>query len=155
MGVFLVVVGTLAGTMITWVKGKKKRGVVSRHIRQIDRAYTELEGGPAEKREALRKMKRTISKEFGKGKIDESAYGILDKRIDDYLKELRLGAGKISNVELKAEIDKILEDGIVTKDEYEEFEEMLEKGHELKEGEKRELKKKIEKIRDESEKKGF
>jgi len=154
VGVFLVVVGTVAGTVVTWVKGRRKRGIVSRYIRQIDVKYTDPEAGPAEKRDALKKMKRKISEEFGRGKLDESAYSILDKRIDDYLKEQRDSAG-ISNVELKAEIDKILEDGIVTKEEYAEFEDMLNKGYELKKGEKEELKKRVKEIREESEKKGF
>ena len=88
VGVILAVLGALASAIIAWVKSRKKRDIVSRYIEQIDAAFTMPEAGPDEKREELKKIKRMISNKFSSGKIDESVYIILDKRIDDRLKEL-------------------------------------------------------------------
>ncbi|MFQ6135668.1 MAG: hypothetical protein ACE5PM_00610 [Candidatus Hydrothermarchaeales archaeon] len=96
-----------------------------------------------------RKEKSDLRELFGKWKEEDkiSSYSVLDKYVDEYLRDIGKVKGTISGEELKVEIDKILEDRVVTQEEFEEFSEMLERS-DLSEGEKERLKKKLKKIRD-------
>lgn len=78
---------------------------------------------------------------------DRITGSVLDRYIDDYIKDVGVAEGKTTGIELKAEIDRILEDGIVTEEEFENFSKMLDRS-DLEQDEKHRLKSKLRKIMD-------
>jgi len=117
----------LAAGAFGWWFSRKSRGMTAKYLREIDRAFNEFRDNTSKCESVLYDIKEKIEGDFSKGKIDDSAFSILDSRLDKYLSEVRKGIisthFKLSEVH-KKELDDMLGDGIITKDEYRKFKKM-------------------------------
>ncbi len=110
--------------------------------------YKTLQNILGKSKDMGKKEKTELNDLFKKWKEEDKITGtVLGEYIDEYIEDINKAEGKISGMDLKKEIDKIMEDGIVTQEEYEDFSKMLNKS-DLSEKEKETLKTKLRKIRD-------
>jgi hypothetical protein len=88
LGVLLAVV-SLTGGGFAWFMGKRKRGRVKTFLDEIDGVYSRFKMNSRRcEAELLRLRERSLDM-LKRGKIDESNYGLLKERIDEYLREIR------------------------------------------------------------------
>jgi hypothetical protein len=81
----VVTVGLLGGA---WFRSRKRRNIVKAFLTEIDEVYARLRTDPEKCAEALYRLRNTILEGLTDGKITEENYGIMDRRIDTYIKEL-------------------------------------------------------------------
>jgi len=122
------VILVLIAAMGTWWLATRRRNKVAKLLERIDRIHST--SPHASEREFL-VFKDTIASELKKGGIDESSYLILDKRIDDYVREARerIIEERFSTLpsSLKNELKLMIDDGKVTEGEVLTFEKVLSK----------------------------
>jgi len=130
----------LAAAAVGWFLSRKERGMTSKYIREIDRSFNEFRDNTSKCESVLYNIKEKIEKDFSKGKINDSAFSILDARLDKYLSDVRKGVigsqFKLTEAN-KKELDNMLEDGVITEKEYERFKKM--KISELPAGDRKKL----------------
>ncbi len=101
--------GTIAGTGIAALIGysriRKKRSQLKRYIDRLDVVYSKYRHDPKICEMRLISLKDSLKKKVKQGEVDEYHYLILDKKIDDYLEEMK---SKYSSS--KPKIVKIIED---------------------------------------------
>jgi hypothetical protein len=85
LGVVLSV--SLIGT--TWVRTRKRRGIVKTLLNEIDEIYSRQKTNPHKCEEELSRLRNTILEGLTDGRINEEGYSVLDSKIDKYLEELR------------------------------------------------------------------
>jgi hypothetical protein len=73
----------------TWRKRRTKKILFSMRLDNIEDIYTRYRVNARECESELLKLNDNILSEFKEGVLDENNYSILDKRIKDYLKEIR------------------------------------------------------------------
>jgi len=155
-GLFWTVVGATAGVaalLAGWYYTRKKRKSISRFMTEIDDTYSSFKMKSRRCEAELYRLKDMVSDELKKGKIDENIYMVLEKRIEDYLKEIREQilnekfGGLPSN--MKSELKKMLKDEEISAEEYKKFEALLKKTEGMEKDEKEELGKMVKKWRDE------
>ena len=120
IGVILVIIFGIGG----WILTKKRRSLISKYIKNINNVYNSCKNNSAKCEAELNNLKEQIEKDFAAGKITEQSYDILNKKIEDYVKNLRKGiikAGFELTPDIKKELHNMLEDGIVTEKEYAKF----------------------------------
>jgi len=81
----VVTVGLLGGA---WFRSRKRRNIVKAFLAEIDDVYARLKTDPEKCEEELYRLRNTILEGLTDGKITEENYGIMDRRIDTYVKEL-------------------------------------------------------------------
>ncbi len=134
------------GKVPTGLKDEVHRMLEDGEINETE--YTAFENILGKSKDIGGKEKRELKGLFKKWRDEDKVTGtLLGEYIDEYMKDIDKAKAKISGIELKKEIDKIMEDGIVTPEEYEEFSKMLDKS-DLSEKEKEALKTRLRKIRD-------
>lgn len=84
-GVILAIIGAAVG----WVVARKRRKSVSKYLTEIDDVFNQYKMKSKRCEAELYRLRDMISEELKKGNIDENAYTILDKRLDEYLREVR------------------------------------------------------------------
>jgi len=123
----IVGIAGLAAGFLGWFLSRKERGTTAKYLREIDRAFNQYRDDTSRCESALYDIKEKIEKEFSHGKINDSAFSILDARLDKYLAEVRKGVistqFKLSE-ETKKKLENMLEDGVISKEEYATFSKM-------------------------------
>lgn len=114
------VVVVVIGMIIGWLATRRQKSAVADLMTKIDFEYSSYKMKPSECEKELYRLRNAISDELKKGKIDTSSYSILDKRIDDYLVELRqrIASDGFEGMpgKLKGKLSKALEDGAISGD---------------------------------------
>ena len=83
------VLATAAAAIIGWHYTRKKKTKLGQYLNQIDGTYSNFKMNAQQCETELLTIKHLITEELKKGTIDEGTFGILDKRMDDYLDEIR------------------------------------------------------------------
>lgn len=145
MGVMLFIISGV----VTWFITRRKKRKIGKLMHEVDNAYSKFKMNTKRCEAELYRLKDIIDEQFKKGKLDEGSYNILEKRISDYMREIR---EQIINekfgglpTKLHGEIDKMLEDGKISKEEYENIKKVLKDTTGVKEGEKEEIRELIDK----------
>jgi hypothetical protein len=84
LGILLTV--ALLGT--AWIRTRKRRSITKTFLDEIDDVYLKFKTNPRTCEEELYRLRNTILEGLTDGKITEENYGILDRKIDKYMKEL-------------------------------------------------------------------
>ena len=137
----LVVVFTAIFAVIGIVKVRKKMNKLKDYMKQIE-DINESDKRSRDKEKELLELKKKIKNEFSTGLISENHYIILERMVDDALGGTRktIVEKKVSMPdELKEDVGSVLEDGIVTEEEYYSVVEKITKSDELTEDEKQRL----------------
>lgn len=132
----------LAAGLLGWLLSRKQRGMTAKYLKEIGRAFNEYRDNTSKCESALYDIKEKIEKDFSGGKINDSAFSILDARLDKYLAEVRkdvLNTQFNLSGSTKRELSKMLEDGAISREEYAKFSKMSLKGLSSKEKEKLKL----------------
>ncbi len=145
IGVIIVVIGGAVGFLIT----KRKRSKTSKYMQGIDEIYDKYKFNSTTCESELNKVEREIEEEFNKGKLTEANYNVLTRRIERHIGDIRKGIVSSSEMTpaFKKEISEALEDGRISKTEYNKLAKMKLKG--LTKQEKANVKKMIKKWREE------
>ncbi len=149
IGVILAITGAMIGGLLS----RKKRRRIKKLLDDVDKTYESFKMNSRRCEAELYKHRDIVLEQLKKGKINEESYNILDKRIDNYLSEIRERImeerfGKVPS-RLKDEVHRMLEDGEINETEYTAFENILGKSKDIGGKEKRELKGLFKKWRDE------
>jgi len=149
IGVILAIIGAMIGGLLS--RGKRRR--IKKLLDDIDKTYGSFKMNSRKCEAELYRHRDIVLEQLKKGKINEESYNILDKRIDNYLGEIRERImeerfGKVPPG-LKDEVHKMLEDGEINEIEYTAFASILEKSEDIGGKEKKELKGLFKKWRDE------
>jgi hypothetical protein len=86
----------LVGTVLTvaligtaWVRSRKRRNVVKTFLNEISDVFSRFKADPPRCEEELSRLRNTILEGFTGGRISEDNYNVLDKKIDECVKELQ------------------------------------------------------------------
>lgn len=126
IGVAIVIIGGIVG----WLVSRKVRGKTAKYMSEIDKVYRKYNTNTHKCEAELTNIREQIEDDFKKGKINDQALSILDKRIDKYAKELRsdiVNRRESLPEELKRDIKHMLSDGVISNEEYEHFSELSKK----------------------------
>ncbi|WP_455392336.1 right-handed parallel beta-helix repeat-containing protein [[Eubacterium] cellulosolvens] len=137
----IVVLITAMFAMIGIFKVRKKMNKLKEYIKRIEE-ISESEKTAREKEKELLGLKKQVKDEFSDGLISENHYIILIRIVDDALGESRkaIVESKVMMPEtLKLDVEQVLEDGVVTKEEYKRIVEEIKTSEELSDLEKQKL----------------
>jgi len=122
------ITGILAiiAALIGWLLTRKNRSKASGYIKDINEAFNKYKNDTGKCEAELYRMKEQIEHDFAKGKISEESFTMLDTRIDKYLSDVRRGIVKTFELSSKdrKELNGMLEDGVISEDEYKKFSKM-------------------------------
>ena len=102
----------------------------------------ESEKTPKEKEKEILELKKQIKDEFSSGLITENHYIILERMVDDALGDVRkdiIGRKVVMPEQLKGEVEQVLDDGLVTRAEYDKIAKKIRSSSDLTEKEKQRL----------------
>jgi len=109
---------------------RRKKHKFSKYLKEVDNIYAEYKLKTKRLEAELYRLKDMIMEDLGRGKIDESAFTIVEKRIDQYMAEVREQeindqfGGLPQN--LRQNMHKMLQDGKITNHEYDHLSKILE-----------------------------
>lgn len=83
------IIATGLGVFIGFYSLRRKRRKLGKYIQKLDNTYNEYRKDPHICEHKLNQLKEWLKIKVGRGKLDEYHYLILDKKIDDYLAEVR------------------------------------------------------------------
>ncbi len=127
----------------------RRRKKVSQHMKAIDRIVKENKDNPTESITRLKELHKRFEADFAAGKMEESHYLMLDKKVTDKINELKEDETKerASDIEkedlpeeLKAEMKEAVKDGQVTEKEAAKIKEDIDKREDLSTAQKIEAK---------------
>jgi len=72
-----------------WVRSRRRKAVIKTLLNKIDEIYSSFKMNPQKCEEGLCGLRNTILEDLADGKITQENYDIMDKKIEEYLKELR------------------------------------------------------------------
>jgi parallel beta-helix repeat protein len=145
--IIAVISGIVAGSMflLGFMKMRKKQSKLKEYMAEIE-GILDKDIKRSEKEKELQGLKRHIKNEFSQGLISENHYLILERELDDALGETRKAIvdRKVEMPKtIKKDVDKILDDGRVTKKEYKKTREKIMTSEELSDKEKKKLDKQL------------
>lgn len=113
----------VAGALVGWYISKKKKSKTSDYLNNINVTYTQYKSDTSKCEANLYLLKERIEKDFTSGKIDDQALDFLHRRIEKYLKNVRLGIVEDLDLspEARKEISEMLKDGKISEEEYNSF----------------------------------
>jgi parallel beta-helix repeat protein len=119
---FAIISGIFAVISILFgiVRMRKKKGKLREYMDKIDE-ISKTDKDPRDKEHDLKEVKMEIKNDFSKELIIENHYLILEREVDNAIGEIRteIVQGRVAMPEdLKVDVEEVLEDGIVTKEEY-------------------------------------
>ena len=123
----LVAIIAAAAAIVGWLLSRRERGTTAKYLKEINNAFNAYKNNTGKAESALYSLKEKIDRDFEQGKIKESAFSILDSRIDKYLSEVRKDVVSSQfnlKTSTKKKIDEMLADGVISKEEYEKFSKM-------------------------------
>jgi len=80
-----ITTGTLGST---WIRNRGRRNITKFLLDQADTLYLTFKQDPKRCKEELCKLRSTTLEMVTNGKITEQIHSIIEKRIDNYIKEL-------------------------------------------------------------------
>jgi N-acetylneuraminic acid mutarotase len=98
----LTIIGTVIATLIGFYRLRRKQTKLRKFLDKIDSTFNSYKMNYQTCEKELITLKDTIKKEFQAGKIEDNHYLILDKKIDDYLSDMRLTKMEEDSEVLKA-----------------------------------------------------
>ena len=98
----LTIIGTVFATLIGFYRLRRKQTKLRKFLDKIDSTFNSYKMNYQTCEKELITLKDIIKKEFQTGKIEDNHYLILDKKIDDYLSEMRLTKMEEDGAVLKA-----------------------------------------------------
>lgn len=128
IGVIIAVVGVGVG----WLISRKVRGKTAKYMGEVDKVYRTYNKNANKCEAELAGLKEKIESDFKKGKINDQSLAILGARIDKYSEKLRtdiIDKGFKLPPGLDKKIKHMLSDGIITKEEYNHFLEIIKEDH--------------------------
>jgi hypothetical protein len=131
--------------LLGFMKMRKKQSKLKEYMAEIE-GILDKDIKRSEKEKELQGLKRHIKNEFSQGLISENHYLILERELDDALGETRKAIvdRKVEMPKtIKKDVDKILDDGRVTKKEYKKTREKIMTSEELSDKEKKKLDKQL------------
>lgn len=123
-GVILAVIGAIIG----WLISRRIRGKTAKYMSEIDGVYRSYNKNANKCEAELANLREQIENDFKKGKINDQSLAILDARIEKYAQQLRSDiVDKRAELpdDLKKKIKNMLSDGIITKEEYNHFKNIM------------------------------
>lgn len=138
VGALMAILAGVAA-VIGWLFSRRASGATATYLREIDRSFNQYKNNASKCESELYSLKHKIEKDFAQGKIKDSGFSILDGRLDKYLSEVRKDVisseFKLSSSN-KKELNEMLDDGIISEEEYEKFSKMKLEGLSSKDKEK-------------------
>lgn len=128
IGVIIVIIAGIVG----WIISRLVRGKTAKYMSEIDGVYRKYNKNTNRCEAELTNLREKIDNDFKKGKLTDQALGILEKRIEKYSRELRsdiIGSKFQLPSDLSGNIKKMLADGVITKEEYSHFKDVLGKAN--------------------------
>jgi len=87
---FVGIVLSVAFVGTAWVRSRRRIGVTKALLKQIDEAYLRFKMDPRKCEDELCRLRNTILEGWlADGKITQDSHSVLDRRIEEHLKELR------------------------------------------------------------------
>lgn len=125
IGSIVGILATLAA-VIGWLLTRKGRSRASGYIKNINETFNKYKNDAGKCEAELYKMKEGIEHDFSRGKISEESFSMLDSRIDKYLADVRqdIVKGFELSAKDKKELKDMLEDGIISEEEFKKFSKM-------------------------------
>ena len=123
ISVALVVIGALIG----WLISRRIRNKSAYYLKEIDAAHRRHKDEPETLDAALGELRERIVKDFEKSRLTDSALAMLEGRIDKYSKGAKVDAiatGFRLPKDIKRQIKAMLDDGVISEEEYDRFTEM-------------------------------
>lgn len=127
---FIAIAIAVTGALIGWLISRRVRGKTATYMSEIDKVYRTYNKNSNKCEAELTHLREKIEDDFKKGKINDQSLSILDSRIDKYSKELRseIVSKRFALPEdINKNIKHMLADGIITREEYDHFKEVLAK----------------------------
>lgn len=127
---FIAVVLAVIGALVGWLISRRVRGKTAKYMSEIDRVYRSSNTSTNKCEAKLVGIRDQIEDDFKKGKINDQSLALLESRIDKYTRELRSGiVDRTTGIptDLNKKIKHMLSDGVITKEEYAHFEEIVKK----------------------------
>jgi len=108
-------------SVIGWFLTRKKSSNTSKYLDEINQTYTEYKGNSDKCEMKLVEVKAKIESELAAGRITEQSFDILDRRIENYLANIRKGIVNKFDLspDVKKRVDQALKDGKISREEYE------------------------------------
>jgi hypothetical protein len=85
----ITILGTAIVAFIGFYKLRLKRSQLRRYIGKLDELYEKFRKDPYVCEHKLNQLKESLKIKFRRGEMEENHYLIMDKKIDDYLSEVR------------------------------------------------------------------
>ncbi len=85
----LTIIGTAVAALVGYWSLRKKRSKLREYIGKLDDVYNEHRKDPYVCEHKLNQLKEALKIKFRRGEMEENHYLILDKKIDDYLAQVR------------------------------------------------------------------
>jgi hypothetical protein len=85
----LTVIGTAIFALVGIWSLRRKRGKLRNHITRLDEIYEKYRKDPYVCEHKLNQLKESLKIKFKSGEMEENHYLIMDKKIDDYLSNVR------------------------------------------------------------------
>jgi LPXTG-motif cell wall-anchored protein len=86
------ILGGIATVLVAiggWYLTRKKKTKMGDFLTRIDETYVNYKENIVQCEEELRKIKNTATMALKKGDLDENTFAIVDKRLDDYMDEIK------------------------------------------------------------------
>ncbi|MFC1754290.1 hypothetical protein ACFL96_13020 [Thermoproteota archaeon] len=126
IGVIIIILGGIVG----WIITRFMRGKTAKYMSEIDKAYRQYNKNVNKCEAELTHLREKVENDFKRGKLNDQGLAILEKRIDKYSKDLRSDIIR-KRFDLPPGLDKsikgMLSDGVITKQEYNNFKKMMNK----------------------------
>ncbi|MBI4282613.1 MAG: hypothetical protein HY672_03915 [Chloroflexi bacterium] len=143
----IVGVVTGVGGAVVWLIHGRAASSQKRHLKrlldEIDTVYTRFKMNTRRCEAELYRLKDVVVEGLKEGKVTEESYGILDKRVDSYLKEVqeKIIDEKLGGFPsmLKNSLHRMLREGAISQEEFDSVEKLLMATADLSEAEKSEL----------------
>lgn len=119
VGGIAAVIG-IAAALAGWFFTRKKGAATSKYLSEINNTFSSYRNNSDKCEIQLLELKNKIEKEFSSGKLTEQSYDILDRKIDNYLGDIRKGiVGQLQLTgEARQAVEKALKDGKISEKEY-------------------------------------
>ncbi|MCX8147182.1 MAG: hypothetical protein N3D84_01810 [Candidatus Woesearchaeota archaeon] len=126
IGLVVVIISAIGG----WIISRIMRSKTAKYMAEIDKIYNTYNLNANKCEAELVALREKIENDFKKGKINDQGLSLLESKIDKHLKSLRSDIVKrrfLLPDNLKKLVKEMLADGIITKEEYKHFKQILNK----------------------------
>lgn len=148
IGVTIAVISSICGG-VAWLAARMRKRELRKLLEELIKIYSKFKMNSRRCEVELYRLRDVALEKLKAGKINESSYAVIKERIDEYLHEIRsriiderLGGFPSK---LRDELHAMIKKGEISKKEYETLEKLIDRTTELKESDKLQLRKVLEK----------